>query len=167
MIKVIRIMPDLAGTGLLSELHCKRTGFKYFSNGFFSAEVDHRAIIAHLGIMEGIGISMGYRHSVSIRRSSSDQFELDIHIYLSMNDPFAIFVQIEPIIAAVLIKAFDLRLWEGLAIELDDLSRQDTGVVGNFLPIDLGPVILYEAIIRRLFYHILIIENSIRESINP
>jgi hypothetical protein len=46
-----------------------------------------------------------------------------------MYDPSAIFVQIEPIIAAVLIIAFDFRLWEGLAIELDDLSRQDTGVV--------------------------------------
>lgn len=160
MIQVIGVMFHLAAA-IIHHFHCQGARLQDLLYVLFSRKLYHGAVIPHLDIMECIFIRMGNRGTVNIWGSGGDHLELYIHIYLPMDDPPAIFAAEKAVIAAVLIVPFYFRKRKPLIIDLDAFSGQDPRVPGYFPPKYLRPVFFHEAIIRRIFHLVVIIECPI------
>ena len=166
MVQVIRIVPHLAAA-FIHHFHGQGTCFEYLLYVTFSGERDHGTILAYLCVVESIQVRVGCAEPTAISRSAGDLLELDIHIYLPVDDPLAIFAAEKAVVDALVIVAPYFRKREPLIIDLDASSGQDASVPGYLPAIHLCAVIFYEAIIRGLFHLVAIIECPIVDLIDP
>ena len=104
MVQVIGIVPHLAAA-LIHHFHGQGACFEYLLYVTFSGERDHGTILAYLGVVECIQVRVGCGEPTAISRSAGDLLELDIHIYLPVDDPLAIFAAEKAVIDALVIVA--------------------------------------------------------------
>lgn len=165
---MVQEIGGLAGptVGIVHGFHRQGAGLEYLPDVLFPGERYHGAVVAKLAIMESIRIIVGMR-KIAGGRSAGDLFDLNVYVYLTMNDPPAIFTAKKAEVGTLFKVAPYLREREPLIVDLDAFSGQDTGIPEDLLSIHFCAIILHQAIIGRLFYVIAITEGAIVDPIDP